>query len=130
MSIKSKFGHYPYDVEAKTGDYTVTARDFGKIFTNRGAVATVTFTLPLSGAAFKGAWVEFYTVAAQSIAVATNPADTLIVHADATADSVTTAATIGQHIKCISDGTGWLLVSDPSAASTATAVTAVTIATA
>src|SRR5688572_24509733 len=108
MSIKSKFGHYPYDVEAKTASYTVTSRDFGKIFTNRGASGTITFTLPLSGAAFKGAWVEFYTVAAQSIVVASDPADTLIVHADATADSVTTAATIGQHIKCVSDGTGWL----------------------
>jgi len=130
MSIKSKFGHYPYDVEAKTADYTLTARDFGKIFTNRGAVATVTFTLPVSGAAFKGAWVEFYACAAQSIAVASAPADTLIVHGDLTADSITTATTIGQHIKAVSDGTGWMVISDPSAATTATAVTAVTIATA
>ena len=129
MPIKSKFGHYPYDVEAKTGNYTVTHQDFGKIFTNRGAAGTITFTLPLSGAAFKGAWVEFYTAAAQSIAIATNPVDTLVVHADLTADSITTAATIGQHIKCISDGTGWLVISNPSAASTATAVTAVTLAT-
>jgi hypothetical protein len=72
---------------------------------------------------------EFMTAAAQAIVIATNPADTLTVHGDATADSVTTAATIGQHLRVICDGTSFLVISDPSAASAATAVTAVTIAT-
>jgi hypothetical protein len=117
-------------VSAKTADYTVTGSDNGATFTNRGSSATVTFTLPTTTSIGKGFWCEFFTVEAQSIAVASSPADTLIVHADATADSITTAATIGQHIRVVNDGTGWLVESNPSAASTATAVTAVTLATA
>ena len=115
---------------AKTSAYSLTYQDCGKLFTNRGAGGSVTFTLPKGSAALAGFWAEFATVAAQAIVIATDPTDTLIVHADATADSVTTAATIGQHFKAIYDGTGWFLVSNPSAAPTATAVTAVTIATA
>lgn len=119
----------PQVVEAKTGNYTLTDSDYGKLFTNRGAAGTITFTLPTATAANSGCWAEFFTVAAQSIAVAPATVDTLIVHADATADSLTTAATIGQHVRVVSDGTGWVTISDPSAATTATAVTAVTLAT-
>lgn len=119
----------PQIVEAKTGNYTVTEGDYGKLFTNRGASGTITFTLPTAAAANAGCWVEFYTAAAQSIALAPATADTLVVHADLTADSITTAATIGQHLRVVSDGTGWLTISDPSVATTATAVTAVTLAT-
>jgi hypothetical protein len=117
------------NVIAKTGNYTVVPGDEGAFFTNRGAAGTITFTLPTNSTITSGWWAEFYTVAAQSIAVASDPADTLITHADATSDSITTAATIGQHIKVVFDGTGWAVISDPSAATTATAVTAVTIAT-
>lgn len=130
MPIKAIGSGWGQPVQAKTGNYTLTYRDCGQLFTNRGAAGTVTFTLPPGNAALAGFWAEFATVAAQAIVIATSPTDTLIVHADATADSVTTAATIGQHFKAIYDGTGWFLVSNPSAASTATAVTAVTIATA
>lgn len=126
---KALGGNWAQPVEAKTADYTVVKGDCGKLFTNRGAGATVTFTLPNSAGVGNGWWCEFATVAAQAIVIASAPADTLIVHADATADSVTTAATIGQHFKVICDGTGMFVVSNPSAASTATAVTAVTLAT-
>ena len=129
MPIKAIGSGWGQPVEAKTAAYSVTVRDCGKLFTNRGAAGSVTFTLPKGNAGIAGFWVEFATVAAQAIVIATDPVDTLIVHADATADSVTTAATIGQHFKAIYDGTGWFLVSNPSAASAATAVTAVTIAT-
>lgn len=122
-------GNWAQPVEAKTTAYTVTAFDCGKLFTNRGASGSVTFTLPKSSAELNGWWAEFATVAAQAIVVASNAADTLIVHADATADTLTTAATIGQHIKVVCDGTGMFVVSNPSAASAATAVTAVTLAT-
>lgn len=118
----------PQIVEAKTTAYTVTDNDYGKLFTNRGASGSVTFTLPTASTANAGCWVEFYTVAAQAIVISP-PADTLVVHADATADTLTTAGTIGQHLTVVSDGTGWLTISDPSAASAATAVTAVTLAT-
>lgn len=129
MPIQYIFGGIAVAVEAKTADYTVLPGDIGKTFTNRGASGTVTFTLPLSGAALKGWWCEFHTCAAQAIAVSSNAADTLIVHADLTADTITTAATIGQHIKVVSDGTGMMVITMPSAATTATAVTAVTLAT-
>lgn len=125
---KILFGGWATPVEAKTANYTVKLRDCGKLLTNRGAGGTITFTLPVSAASLKGFSIEFYTVAAQAIVIASSPSDTLVVHADATADSVTTAATIGQHFKVVFDGTGWLVISNPSAATTATAVTAVTLA--
>jgi hypothetical protein len=123
------FGGWAQPVEAKTASYTVVPTDIGKLFTNRGAAGSITFTLPLSSTELSGWWCEFATVAAQAIVIASNAVDTLIVHADATADTVTTAATIGQHFKVICDGTGMLVISNPSAASAGTAVTAVTLAT-
>lgn len=129
MPIKNVFGGWGQPVEAKTASYSVLASDCGKLFTNRGAAGSVTFTLPKSATELNGWWCEFATVAAQAIVIASDPVDTLIVHADATADTVTTAATIGQHFKVVCDGTGMLVISNPSAASAATAVTAVTIAT-
>lgn len=126
---KALGGGWAIPVEAKTSAYSVVAGDCGKLFTNRGAVGSVTFTLPVTSSILNGWWCEFATVAAQAIVIASNPVDTLIVHADATADSVTTAATIGQHLKVICDGTGFFVVSNPTAASGATAVTAVTLAT-
>jgi hypothetical protein len=129
MPNKLLFGGWAQPVEAKTSAYAVKERDCGKLLTNRGAGASVTFTLPAPRSAITGFWVEFATVAAQPIVVAVSGNDKLIVHADATADTLTTAATIGQHIKVICDGTGYIVVSNPSAASAATAVTAATIAT-
>lgn len=124
-------GGFVTEPVAKTAAYTLTARDNGKIFTNRGASGSVTFTLPKisSNNRMKGFVADFFTAAAQAIVIASDPADSLVVHADSAADSLTTAATIGQHIRVIADGTAWLVISDPSAASAATAVTAVTLAT-
>jgi hypothetical protein len=129
MPMKALFGGWANPIVAKTADYTVLPSDIGTCFTNRGASGTVIFTLPLSGASLKGWWCEFHTCAAQVITVTSNAADTLIVHADLTADTLSTAATIGQHIRVISDGTGMMVIPTPSAADSATAVTAITIAT-
>ena len=126
MPIVSRQGGWARPVVAKTGNYTVKATDCGTLFTNRGAGAGITFTLPTPSAENNGVWFEFVTVAAQTLAVSLT--SKLIVHANATATSVTTAATIGQHLNVVCDGTGWFVQSDPSAATTATAVTAVTIA--
>jgi hypothetical protein len=118
------------DILTKATSYTVLPSDEGALITNRGASGTVTLTLPDStGGIQSGWWIEYYTCAAQSIAIVTVTTDTLTVHADLTADSLTTAATIGQAGKVIFDGTSYLAFSWPSAASTATAVTAVTLAT-
>jgi hypothetical protein len=129
MPIKSVFGGWGRPVEAKTAAYTVTASDCGKIFTNRGAAGSVTFTLPVVSSELNGWWAEFYVVASQAIVLASNPVDTLGVHNDLAADTVTSAGTPGQHFQVFCDGTQMLVVSNPSAASAATAVTAVTIAT-
>ena len=126
MPIRSRFGGWSVPVVAKTTSYTVLHSDSGTLFTNRGAVGSVTFTLPTPGTEANGLFYEFATVAAQAIVVSLT--SKLNVHANATATSVTTAATIGQHIRVVCDGTTWLVESNPSAASAATAVTAVTIA--
>lgn len=123
-------GGWSKPVEAKTSAYSVTVQDCGKFFTNEGAVGSVTFTLPIVSSVHKGWNCEFFTAAGQAIVIASSPTDKLLTHNDATSDSVTTAATIGQHFEVISLGaTGYAVVSNPSVATTATAVTAVTIAT-
>lgn len=126
---KALGGGWAVPVESKATSYTVVAGDCGKLFTNRAASGSITFTLPVTSSILNGWWCEFATVSANAIVIASNPTDTLIVHADATADTVTTAATIGQHFRVVCDGTGFFVISNPSAASAATAVTAVTLAT-
>lgn len=130
MPIKSAFGAFVPTVAAKATAYTVLSGDNGTFFTNEGAAGSVTFTLPIAAAEFAGIRYEFATVVAQAIVIAVTGNDKLIVHGDAAADTVTTAATIGQHFTVTCAGVlGWFVQSDPSAASAATAVTAVTIAT-
>src|SRR5262245_9299311 len=130
MPIKYGFGGLLTPVVAKATAYSVLATDCGTLFTNEGAAGSVTFTLPAPSAEQNGVGFEFANVTAQPIVIAVTGNDKLIVHNDAAADTVTTASTIGQHFKVVCVGaTGWLVISDPSAASTATAVTAVTIAT-
>jgi hypothetical protein len=126
MPIKNVFGGWGVPVEAKTTAYTVTAADCGKHFSNRAAGGSVTFTLPTPSTEMNGWWCQFSTVAAQAIVLSL--ASKLIVHANATASTVTTAGTIGQNFRVICDGTGYIVQSMPSAASAATAVTALTIA--
>lgn len=116
-------------VKAKTAAYQCLPTDSTVFFTTRGAGGSVTFTLPASTDIPAGWWAEFATCAAQTLVIASSPVDTLIVHADLTADTLTSAATIGQHFKVIYDGTGFFVQSDSSVATTATAVTAVTLAT-
>lgn len=129
MPIKSLFGGWAQPVEAKTAAYTVVPSDIGKLFTNRGAVASVTFTLPVSSADLSGWWCEFATVAAQAIVIASNPLDTLIVDNDATADTATSTGTIGNHFKVICDGTGMFVVANPGTVAGGLSVRDVAIAT-
>ena len=120
MPNKLLFGGWAVPIEAKTAAYTVKPRDCGKLFTNRGASGGVTFTLPKVSAALNGFVVEFATVAAQVITVASDPVDKLVVDSDAAADTIATAAVIGQHLRAICDGTGWIIQVSPSGASAAT----------
>ena len=104
-------GGYGYTIEAKAASYTLTAADMGKIFTNRGASGTITFTLPDASEVYNGAHVIILPIVAQKTTVATATADVLITAGDATADSVTqNSAAIGGMIHCFCDGTSWIAV--------------------
>jgi hypothetical protein len=61
-------------VEAKTADYTVTANDIGKTFTNEGAGGAITFALP---AATVGLWYRFNVKAAQELRIDPNGTETI-----------------------------------------------------
>lgn len=104
-------GFTRYIIEAKTTDYTIADGDFGKTFTTRGASGAVTFTLPNPTTTPSGVWVDFYTVAGQNTVIATT-ADKMTVFNDATATSITfseAAHLIGNFVRCICDGTTWLV---------------------
>lgn len=131
MPNKLLYGGWAVVPEAKTADYTIKPRDCGKLFTNRGAAGTVIFTLPKINAqnTMKGFNVEFFTVAAQILRVASDPADSMVVTADAAADSVSSIAGIGTHFRVVCDGTGWLVQADPGTVSGGLSVQDVVVAT-
>lgn len=99
-------------VAAKTAAYTVTALDEGKIFTNRGASGSVTFTLPVTTNLPVGWACRFIGVADQNLVVASNgSADNITTFNDATADSITFSTAgelIGSAVEVVWDGTSWL----------------------
>lgn len=86
-------------IVAKTVAYTVLPTDSGTIFTNEGATAGVTFTLP---APAKGLHFKFLGVADFAITVTAATADTLIVKNDIAADSLA-ASTAGEIIGAVID---------------------------
>jgi len=96
-------------IVAKTADYTVTAADNGTLFTNRGAVAAVNFTLPVTPT--KGLVYYFYAAANQALTVTAGTADTLVAFNDIAADSIafsTAGEIVGGSVMIVGDGTGWL----------------------
>jgi hypothetical protein len=111
------------EIIALTAARTLTAADMGKVFTNRGAAASVTVTMP-DPALCKGGDVTFYVVADQELVVKANAASKFVAHNDATASSVTITQAnhhIGQSMGMISDGTSWLYIASIPGQSTATA---------
>lgn len=106
----------PLNVVAKTAAYTIVPGDpCGTLFTNRGAVGAVIFTLPDPTAVAAGTWYDFLGVAGQNMSVVTAIADTLIAFNDAAADSVaisTAGALIGAHARAVCDGTQWAFLGD------------------
>mgnify|MGYP003132231195 CR=1 FL=1 len=99
-------------IENKLADYTLTAADFGKIFTNRGDGDAITFTLPAaSGNEDEVVW--FFSVADQNFTVATATVDTMVAFNDLTADSISFSQgseKIGGGFMAVCDGTGWVVV--------------------
>lgn len=119
-------------VIAKATDYTVTAADNNTIFTNLGAAALVTFTLPTIA---KGLRYRFYSEDNDGIKITAAVADTLVVHNDAAADTVafsTTGRNIGAGFEIFANSTGaawlvfpfiWNIADDGSTTSKATVTT-------
>lgn len=102
-------------IEAKTdAAVAVAVTDNGKIFTTRGATATVTFTLPAVTDLPIGFDVTFFNVCATGMIIASNgSSDNLVALNDAGADTITMTTTsrmIGANVRCIWDGTGWLVI--------------------
>lgn len=113
MPAQSRQGGVRYEqkIVAKTASYTITASESGTLFTNRGATAAITFTLPLNSTCPIGTWFEFYGISATGYTVASNPSDTIVTKNDAAADSITMTTTsliIGAAVRVVWDGTGWL----------------------
>jgi hypothetical protein len=103
------------DVQAKAGTaYQVKGEDFGKMFTNRGLTASITFTLPPVADVQRGWYVDFYGVSAYGFVVASSgSADNIVALNDADADSITvntTSRIIGAFVRVIFDGTDWLVI--------------------
>lgn len=85
---------------AKTAAYTITYADAGKLFTNRGAGGSVTFTLP---AARSGVFFGFGRVAAQNIVLTATGGAKIN---NGSANSSLTNANNGAFL-LTSDGTDW-----------------------
>lgn len=106
----------PMNVAAKTTAYTILPSDpNGSLFTNRGAVASVTFTLPAVTAVPSGTVYWFIGIAAQNMIVAAATADTLVTRDDVAADSIaiqTANGIIGSAIKLVNDGTQWIALGE------------------
>jgi hypothetical protein len=100
---------------AKAADYTVVASDTGKTFTNQGASAAITFTLPAIKA---GLVFDFYSEDNDGVIVTAATADTMVGHNDAAFDSValtTTGRNIGGRLRvqANADATKWLVTMFP-----------------
>lgn len=99
-------------ISAKTASYQIKEGDIGTLFTTRGASGAVTFTLPLATYLPSGWWCEFFQAADQNMVIAAYASgDNITTKNDLTADTITfSTATelIGNGVRVVWDGTGWL----------------------
>lgn len=106
------FGTGRYVIEAKTAAYYLTPLDEGKIFTNRGAGASVTFTLPPTTDLPAGWAVRFFVATDDEVVIASfGSSDDIIGFNQATGDTltITTASEhLGAAAEFVWDGTSWL----------------------
>ena len=125
-NTRSRFGQLiPNITEVAGSTYTVTHLDAGSIITNRGGGA-LTVTLPEPSAAFKGFEVRFFQVAAGDLVIGTAAGEKMVEFNNATADSIllgTNGEEIGNGVRCVCDGTSWLVFLHLSAEAVTTTVT-------
>lgn len=97
-----------------TPTYQVSLNDCGTLFTTRGATAACTFTLPAVTTLPDGWWCDFFNVSAYGMVIASSgSSDDMVTFNDAGGDTLTCTASgemIGIHVKCVFDGTGWLVI--------------------
>jgi hypothetical protein len=114
MPLSSKQGaqNFQQKIVAKTAAYTITAEESGTLFTNRGATAAITFTLPAVTGLPIGTRYEFYGVTNAGYTVASNgSSDNITTKNDLSADSITMTTdslAISGALEVIWDGTRWL----------------------
>ena len=99
--------------QAITTSFTLGVEDLGQFYTNKGAAALITFTLPALSAVPIGWWCEFYSANNDGIAVAAASTEQLTYNDDnATTTSFETNTTnIGSYIKVIKvDSANWAVV--------------------
>lgn len=93
------------EVVVKTADYTVTAADNGKTFTNEGDAGAQTYALP---PATVGLWYRFVVKAAQEIRLDPNGTETIALDTGVqqAAGAYITANAIGERIsiECVKAG--------------------------
>jgi hypothetical protein len=114
MPLSSKQGaqNFQRPIVAKTAAHTITAAESGTLFTNRGATAAFTFTLPAVTGLPIGTNYSFYGVASAGYTVASNgSSDNIVSKNDVAADSITittASLAISGAVRVIWDGTAWL----------------------
>ena len=98
-------------VKAKTASYTVTAAEDGVMFTNRGATASVTFSLPAITAVPAGTEYRFFGISAYGFVVTATGANCVAKNnaAFTSLTCTTTSLMIGAAARYVSDGTSWLV---------------------
>lgn len=108
---------YKPRVIAKSANYTVNpARPDapGTVFTNRGATAPVTFTLPVPNAGLAGVGFQFRGVADQNVIVSAGAGKGIAFNNAACASLAfqTAGQRIGASINALCDGASWLLTGE------------------
>lgn len=96
-------------VVTKTADYTVTAADFGSIFTNAGDTGAQVLTLPAAATvANKG--IRVASLAAQTITLTPATGEKIFLNGSGVASKYCLiAGTIGNFVELYSDGTDYIV---------------------
>jgi hypothetical protein len=113
-----------YRIKSIAANYTVSENDNGSLIT---VSAAATVTLPAPSATYKGMWVKIVNLADTNLTIASGTADTLVVMADAAADSATFSTSsekIGGAVEAVCNGALWILLPMVWDGQTATFVTA------
>jgi hypothetical protein len=100
-------------VFAKTADFSPTIRQTGATFTNLGASAGITFTLPTNSSGEKGLTYTFTVMAAQTVTIDPGSAGAFYIAGAKLADDTNIVLReIGDTVTVTSDGNGDWIVSE------------------